>query len=134
MQQEFHQYPFYHIHTVDVVGGTVVVHQVQSPGDKEDAMECHADGLSVDTNRLPYEYPISNFQLQLVTGDHVRVIVGANKGQCGTILFTEEYSADIIPYDSTLQVKQSPLLIINFILTQSIIFSISLLARDTPWT
>ena len=114
VQQEFHRYPFYRIHTVDVVGGTVVAHQVQFPGDKEDAMECHVDGLSVDPNRLPYEYAISNFRLRLVAGDHVRVIAGENKGRCGTVLFTEENSADIIPYDSTSQVIQLLLLLISF--------------------
>ena len=104
VQQEWHRYPFYRIHIVDVVGGTVVAHQVQSPENKKDAMECHADGLLVDANRLPYEYAISNFWLRLVTGDHVRVIAGENKGRCGTVLFTEEYIADIVPYDSTPQV------------------------------
>ena len=88
MQQEFRRYPFYRIHTVDVVRGTVVAHQVQSPKDKEDTMECHVDGLSIDANHLPYEYVILNFRLRLVTGDHVRVIASENEGQCGTFLFT----------------------------------------------
>ena len=104
MQQEWHRYPFYCIHIVDVVRGTVVAHQVQSPEDKEDAMECHTDGLLVDSNCLPYKYVISNFWLRLVTSDHVRVIAGENKGQCGTVLFTEEYIADIVPYNSMPQV------------------------------
>ena len=61
MQQEWHRYPFYHIHIVDVVRGTVVAHQVQSPEDKEDTVECHADSLLVDANHFPYKYAISNF-------------------------------------------------------------------------
>ena len=81
-----------------------MAHQVQSPEDKKTTMECHADGLLVDANRLPYKYTISNLWLQLVTGDHIRVIAGENKGRCGTVLFTEEYISDIVPYDSMPQV------------------------------
>ena len=94
------EYPFYHIHRVDMEEGVVVAHLVLTQGDKEDAQELWSSGVHVDINHLPHEYTLSGFQLRLVVGDHVRVIAGTHKTTCGTViaLVPDEGYVCIIPY------------------------------------
>ena len=94
------EYPFYHIHRVDMEEGVMVAHLVLTQGDKEDAQELWSSGVHVDINRLPHEYTLSGFRLRLVIGDHVRVIAGPHKMTCGMViaLVPDEGYVCIIPY------------------------------------
>ena len=96
------EYPFYCIHRVDMEEGVMVTHLVLMQEDKEDAQELLSSGVHVDINRLPHEYTLTTFQLQLVVGDHVRVIAGMHKTACGMVItfVPDDGSICIIPYGS----------------------------------
>ena len=93
-------YPFYHIHRVDLEEGVMITHLVFTQGDREDAQELRSSGVHVNNNHLPHIYTLSTFQLQLVVGDHVRVIAGTHKTGCGMViaLVPGEGQVCIIPY------------------------------------
>ena len=55
------EYPFYHIHRVNLEEGVVVAHLVLTQEDKEDAQELKGSGTTIDVNRLPCEYAVSAF-------------------------------------------------------------------------
>ena len=55
------EYPFYHIHRVDMKEGVVVAHLVLMQGDKEDAQELWSSGVHVNINCLPHKYTLSAF-------------------------------------------------------------------------
>ena len=95
-------YPFYCIHRVDLEEGVMIVHLVFTQGDREHAQELRSSGVHVDNNHLPHKYTLSTFRLQLVVGDHVRVIAGIHKTVCGTVitLVPDEGQVCIIPYGS----------------------------------
>ena len=94
------EYPFYRIYRVNMEEGVVVAHLVLTQEDREDAQELGSCGVHVDINHLPHKYTLSAFRLQLVVGDHVRVIAGAHKTACGMViaLVPDDGSVCIIPY------------------------------------
>ena len=94
------EYPFYHIHRVNMEEGVMVAHLVLTQEDREDVQELGSSGVHVDINCLPHEYTLSVFRLWLVVGDHVRVIAGMHKTACGTViaLVPDDGSVCIIPY------------------------------------
>ena len=93
-------YPFYCIHSVDLEKGVMIAHLVFTQGDREDAQELGSSGVHVNNNNLPHKYTISTFRLQLVVGDHVKVIAGMHKAVYGMVitLVSGEGHICIIPY------------------------------------
>ena len=55
------EYPFYHIHRVNLEEGVIVAHLVLTWEDKEDAQELKGSGTTINVNRLPHEYAVSTF-------------------------------------------------------------------------
>ena len=94
------EYPFYHIHRVDLEEGLVVVHLVLTWEDKEDTQELKASGIPVDNNHLSHKYALSALRLRLVVGNNVKVIASIHKGICGAVVdvLVEEGYIQVIPY------------------------------------
>ena len=55
------EYPFYHIHRVDMEEGVMVAHLVLTQEDREDMQELGPSGVHVDINCLPHKYTLSAF-------------------------------------------------------------------------
>ena len=116
------EYPFYHIHRVDLEEGLVVTHLVLTWEDKEDTQEIKASGIPVDNNRLSHEYALSALQLRLVVGNNVKVIAGVHKSICGAVVdvLVEEGYIQVIPYgDKNDQYVSWSRLVVNWLLTKN---------------
>lgn len=88
-------YPYYAILSVDLVEGTVITHQVESVDDQDHA------------GKVPLEFTMSSVRLRVVAGDHIQVIAGNLKGQCGTVLRVDLDMVYVMPYGSNPQNQAS---------------------------